>query len=176
MMSQREIDLDPVSRITFDAIGQPGQRVFYLQAYQDDQVITLLVEKFQIQTLVLGVEQFLEEIAQRSPYLSLVSDFYDESQMHIIPPVDPLFRVGDFGLGYDVERDRVIFAARELVDESAAPEQGREIRFWITRSQLRVLSLWGAEVAAKGRQICPYCGEPMDPQGHFCVKKNGHKH
>jgi predicted amidophosphoribosyltransferase len=31
-------------------------------------------------------------------------------------------------------------------------------------------------VVNRGRPICPQCGEPMDPAGHFCPKKNGNKH
>jgi hypothetical protein len=38
------------------------------------------------------------------------------------------------------------------------------------------LCRWGMNVAAHGRPTCPQCGEPMDPEGHFCPKKNGHKH
>ncbi|KUK46026.1 MAG: hypothetical protein XD73_1101, partial [Anaerolinea thermophila] len=55
-MSRINVDLNPVSHITVDAIGQPGERVFYLQGESPDQVVTLLVEKFQIQTLALAVE------------------------------------------------------------------------------------------------------------------------
>jgi hypothetical protein len=24
--------------------------------------------------------------------------------------------------------------------------------------------------------MCPQCGQPMEPEGHFCAKKNGHLH
>ena len=34
-MPRFELDLNPVSHITSDAIGQPGQRVFYLQAWRE---------------------------------------------------------------------------------------------------------------------------------------------
>ena len=77
-MPQPEIDFYPVNHITTDAIGKPGQRVFYLQATQGDQVITLLVEKVQIQTLSVGLEQFLNEIYERYPGLPEASDEFDE--------------------------------------------------------------------------------------------------
>ena len=53
-MPRFELDLNPVSHITADAIGKPGERVFYLQAIQDERTITLLVEKVQIQSLAVG--------------------------------------------------------------------------------------------------------------------------
>ena len=61
-MPRIEIDLNPVSHITADAIGQPGKRVFYIQGRRKEQIVTLIVEKVQIQTLALGVEEFLSEI------------------------------------------------------------------------------------------------------------------
>jgi uncharacterized repeat protein (TIGR03847 family) len=95
-MAATEIDVDPVIHITTDAIGKPGQRVFYIQAWQADRTITLIVEKVQIQTLAIGVEQFLSEIKERFPDLTEASSDFDDTKMRIQPPVDPLFRVGSW--------------------------------------------------------------------------------
>jgi len=175
-MPPEEIDLQPVTHILVDAIGPPGKRVFYLQGWQDNRSVTLIVEKFQIQSLAIGLEQFLAEIEEKNPDLTQASGDYEESKMHILPPVDPLFRVGELGLGYDEDTDLLILVARELVAEDQDPEQAGVVRFWCTRSQLRAMSNWGIEIAARGRPLCPQCREPMDPEGHFCPKKNGHSH
>ncbi|MCE1253400.1 MAG: DUF3090 domain-containing protein [Anaerolineae bacterium] len=175
MAPEDNLDFDPISHITVDAIGKPGQRVFYIQAICKEQAISLLVEKIQIQTLAVGVEQFLGEITERFPALAAASVEYDEEKMKIYPPVDPLFRVGELGLSYDVERDLLILVAREA-GPSENPEENRIARFWCTRSQLRAMCHWGVEITKRGRPICPQCGEPMEPEGHFCPKKNGHKH
>jgi uncharacterized repeat protein (TIGR03847 family) len=175
MMPENEQDFFSVVHITTDAIGEPGQRVFYIQATGEDQVVTLLVEKIQIQTLAVGVEQFLAEVEARYPDLSPASSQYDESKMHITPPVDPLFRAGELGLSYDIEKDKLILVARETLPEGSGKEP-LLIRFWCTRSQLRTLCTWGIELSNHGRPVCPQCGEPIDPAGHFCPKKNGHKH
>ncbi len=50
------IDIRPVSHITADAIGQPGKRVFYIQGQQDTRTFTLVTEKFQVQSLSIGIE------------------------------------------------------------------------------------------------------------------------
>ncbi len=173
-MARTEIDLDPVHLITIDAIGKPGQRVFYIQALKDEQAITLIVEKAQVQTLAVGIEQFMTELAEKYPDLSEAPPEYDEDKMHIYPPVDPLFRVGELGLGYDAERDVMVLMAREVMAEGQEEDDVSLVRFWVTRSQLRAMGSWGLEVASRGRAICPQCGEPMDPEGHFCPKKNGH--
>lgn len=175
-MPRFEIDLDPVDHITADAIGKPGQRVFYIQAWQEERTITVLVEKIQLHSLSVGVEQFLAEVARENPDLSDASADYIEEQMRINPPVEPLFRVGEIGLGYDKERDRVVLIVRELLTEEDDPESAAVVRFWCTRTQLRTMIRWGAEVVQRGRPVCTQCGQPMEPEGHFCPKKNGHKH
>lgn len=175
-MPSTEIDLQPVTHITTDALGQPGKRVFYIQGWQGERTVTLIVEKIQIQSLAVGLEQFLAEVAEKHPDLPEASAEYHEEQMHIIPPVDPLFRVGELGLGYDPDRDLVILVTRELMTEEEPAEEAGVVRFWCTRSQLRAMCHWGMEIASRGRPVCPQCGEPMDPEGHFCPKRNGHRH
>ncbi len=175
-MAPKEIDLRPVSHITTDAIGQPGKRVFYIQGWQGERTITLIVEKIQIQSLAVGLEQFLAEIYERFPDLPMAAGEYAEEKMRINPPLDPIFRTGELGLGYDTESDLVVLIARELVVEDQDPSEANVVRFWCTRDQIRAMCLWGMEMAARGRPACPQCGQPMDPAGHFCPKKNGHKH
>lgn len=176
-MPRTETDLNPVTHITTDAIGKPGSRVFYIQGWQEaDRVVTLIVEKVQIQTLAVGVDQFLTELKEQYPDLPDASDDFDETKMHISPPVDPLFRIGELGLAYQEDSDQLVLVAREVTVEDQEPEDVSVVRFWCTRSQMRALARWGAEVTSRGRPICPQCGEPMDPEGHFCPKKNGHKH
>jgi uncharacterized repeat protein (TIGR03847 family) len=171
-----EIDLQPVTHITTDAIGSPGKRVFYIQGWQTERTVTLIIEKIQIQSLAVGVEQFLSEINEKYPNLPDAPADFVEDNMRINPPVDPLFRVGELGLGYDQDRDLVVLVTRELLPEDSEATQASVVRFWCTRSQIRAMCHWGMEVASRGRAICPQCGQPMDPEGHFCPKRNGHKH
>ncbi len=175
-MPRTEIDLEPVDHITIDAIGKPGARVFYIQGSKEPQVLTLIIEKAQVQTMSVGVEQFLAEIKEKYPDLPEADNAFDEEKMRIFPPVDPLFRVGELGLAYDSDRDLMVLVAREVVTEGQEPDDVSLVRFWCTRSQMRAVAAWGLEVASRGRPICPQCGESMDPEGHFCPKKNGHKH
>ena len=173
-MPRFEIDVDPCDHITADAIGKPGQRVFYLQAYQEQRTITIIIEKAQLLSLAIGIEQFLAQLSQQNPELDEASGDFVEDIMRISPPVDPLFRAGEIGLGYDKDRDRVVIFAKELLTEEADPESAAQVRFWATRTQLRMLARWGQDVASRGRPVCSQCGQPMEPEGHFCPKKNGH--
>lgn len=171
-MPRIEIELLPVDQLTTDALGPKGQRVFYIQGTKDDQVITLITEKFQVQSLAVGIEQFLVEIAEKFPELPDASADFDPLLMTIEPPVDPVFRLADIGLGYNAEDDLAVLVIHELLPDGSEDDPG-VVRLWCTRSQLRALGRWGMEVASRGRPICPQCGQPEEPEGHFCVKKNG---
>ena len=143
-MPRFEIDVDPCDHITADAIGKPGQRVFYIQAFQDQRTITVIIEKAQLHSLAIGVEQFLSQVDEQNPDLSEASGDYVEDVMRINPPVDPLFRVGEIGLGYDKERDLVVLFVKELLTEEEDPETAAVVRFWASRDP-------GADAGALGR-------------------------
>jgi uncharacterized repeat protein (TIGR03847 family) len=167
-----ELELNPVSRITTGAVGPPGRRVFYIQARKEDHLVSLIIEKHQVISLAIGLEEFLKELDDRLPDLPEASAEYDSSEMELEEPLDPMFRVGQIGLAYDEESDRLVLIARQLESE----DEGTEVvRIWCTRSQLSAMCAWGMELASRGRPICGNCGEPKDPEGHFCPKSNGHK-
>jgi uncharacterized repeat protein (TIGR03847 family) len=172
------IELTSVSAITADAIGQPGQRVFYLQARQGLTTVTIETEKEQVRALSMGIHQFLEELMQRFPDRTEL-DRVDPRDLALTPPFEPEFKVAQMGLGYDAETDRVVIVAEALNTEDAPAEEsseesGLKARFWITRGQAKAMADHALEVISQGRPICPLCGRPMNPEGHFCPKRNGH--
>lgn len=177
IMPQTTIDLNPVTHITVDAIGQPGERVFYLQGKTSDQVITLLVEKFQIQTLALAIENLMSELREKTPNLPEASPDYEEEEMTLTPPLDPLYRVGELSLGYETSQDLMIIIAKKVPMEITGTDEDEpsEVRFWCTRSQLWALGRWSIELASRGRPVWPSTGEPILPPGEFSPKNNGHK-
>ncbi len=174
-MTQIELELHPVDDIITNATGRPGERIFYLQATKGDQVVTLIVEKIQLQSLAVAVEQFLTDIKQQDPALPDDSSFYKEEDMLLKAPLEPMFHVGTFGLGYDPAEDMIILVLREASLDTDNPEAGNSVKLWCSRSKIRQLAHWGVELANRGRPICPLCGEIIDPDGHLCPKKNGHK-
>ena len=165
-MSQPEwVELSRVDFITIDTIGPPGQRVFYLQAAQDELLVTLLIEKEQAAAIAVAVGGALRQLDE-----DLDSDL---EGMELIHPVEPLFRVGKLELGYDQERDMLAIVAEELVPEG---EAGGRVRIWATHEQMAALARQAAVAVASGRPICPLCDEIIDPgEEHVCVRDNGHK-
>jgi uncharacterized repeat protein (TIGR03847 family) len=174
-MSAR-IELDPVTRITTAAVGEPGQRTFYLQARKDDVLVSLLMEKQQVALLSMHIDELLERVGTVSEEESAAAP--EPSSLDLEEPIVPEFRVGQIGLGYDENRDLVLMQCDELVpeDEEAEPiEEPGRVRLWATRVQMLALARRGEDEVAGGRPICPMCGEAMDPEGHFCPRSNGHR-
>lgn len=175
-MPSQEFNLRPVTKITTGAIGPPGKRVFYIQARDESQLVTLIVEKQQVQSLAIGLERFLVDLYERLPDLPEAPGDYDAEEMALEQPIDPAFRVGNMGLGYDESEDLLVLVSREIASSEEAADDAAVARFWCSREQMRAMCSWGLEVASRGRPICGNCGQPIDPEGHFCPKRNGHKH
>jgi uncharacterized repeat protein (TIGR03847 family) len=175
------IELDPVDRITADAVGPPGQRMFYLQGRQGDELVTLLVEKQQVQLLSASVVEILAQVGKET------GQGPPEEEMGLDEPVVPEWRAGRLSIGYHNERDLLMLEAEELLPEGedagagedAAPEQTagepHRARFWATREQMLSLARHGANVCAAGRPLCRFCRMPIDPEGHECPAMNGHR-
>jgi len=169
------VEIGPVDRITTDAVGEPGRRTFYLQARAGSELITVTVEKQQVELLAASILDILERVGQETEEA--------EEQMDLEEPLEPRWRVGRLSIGYAAERDQLMLELEELVpdledeevaEQVGAPEPDR-IRLWASRAQMLALSRHGAAVAARGRPACRFCGNPMDPEGHTCPAMNGHR-
>src|SRR6266581_3463520 len=137
------IELDPVDRITADAVGEAGARTFYLQARKDAQLVTLLVEKQQVQLLAASVVEILSRVGKET------GQGPPEKAMELEEPILPEWRAGRLSIGYHEEREAERtngHGGAEVDDPSAAipepdvldageSERGR-VRFWATREQM----------------------------------------
>lgn len=170
-MVDRSFDLHS-TRITVEALGAPGERVFLLQASQSDATITLKIEKQQAAVLAVSIDRMLEELAQQYPRDITRSEEPLGSDLLLREPVDVLFAVGQMGMGYDQSEDALVLVLQELTAEEDRDE-ARVARIWATRGQMKALSRRIQEIVAQGRPICALCGEPIDADGHFCPKSNG---
>jgi uncharacterized repeat protein (TIGR03847 family) len=171
----RQIELNPVSHMTIGTIGEPGQRTFYLQGSRGIQTISLIIEKEQAVVLANSFYSMLEELEKQYPRPSVESDDTVWMDMRLREPVEPLFRVGNMGVGYNEGSDQIVLVAYELLPEEEDDEPD-VVSFWATRTQIKTLIQHAYEVVSAGRPICGNCGQPIDPEGHFCPNRNGHRH
>jgi uncharacterized repeat protein (TIGR03847 family) len=172
------VELGPVEWITAGAVGEPGERTFFLQARAGGRLLTFLVEKEQVELLAAGVLEILARVGRET------GTGPGEEELELETPLEPEWRVGRLAIGYAEDRDLILLELEELrpedeeeaaVEASAGePPEPARVRLWATREQMLALSRHGAAVAARGRPRCQYCGNPMDPEGHTCPAMNGH--
>jgi len=192
-----EIEFDPVDTIAAGAIGEPGQRAFYIQAEKDGQVLSVLVEKQQVAMLAERVRILLDQVEAQFP-----GGPGDDVPVPLTPdagelrgdPV-PLFRAVAIGIGFDPSRQLVVLELHErpLADEdeddeddeddepedlpppaAGDEEEGYLARLYFTAAQARAMATRGSAAVERGRPPCPLCGGPLDPSGHVCPRLNGH--
>jgi uncharacterized repeat protein (TIGR03847 family) len=157
-MAGQLMDFNPVSRITIGTVGPPGQRIFLLQASQGTSTIELL-----------------EGLNEKYPRPHSRLDEPLSSDLMLREPLEPSFVIGQIGLGYDQHQDLVVLVVQEIQLEEEEAQELDAVRFWATRGQMKALSEHTLGVVEQGRPICPLCHSPMDPEGHFCPRSNGHE-
>ena len=197
-----EIEFDPVDSIAAGAVGEPGQRAFYIQAEKDGRVLSVLVEKQQVAMLADRVRLLLDQVETQFP------DAGAETPVVLDPdagelrgdPV-PLFRAVAIGIGFDPSRRLVVLELHErpVADEDddddededdqdegdggeefgeaglpAEEGEGYLARLYLTAAQARAMATRGSAAVERGRPPCPLCGGPLDPSGHICPRLNGH--
>jgi uncharacterized repeat protein (TIGR03847 family) len=176
-MSAEIIELDDVDGLGTGAVGEPGQRAFYIQARTEATQLTVLVEKEQVALLAAEAVAFLDKIADDYPELPFE---IPSTQSVLREPTVPLFRARLIGLGFDPERELVLLELRERADDDDTEEpavddtddEGYVARIYATRAQVRAMAARGIEAVAGGRPPCPLCEQPMDPSGHTCPRWN----
>lgn len=161
----RSYELLDVDKLTVGAVGEPGQRLFVLQARHADQLVTLKVEKGQVAALAAHLGQLLEDLPEPG---------HLPDDLELETPVEPEWIVGSLGSSWDDDLDRLLLLIEEAVPEGQE-EEAAEARIGLTREQMAALALRGAQLVTAGRPPCPLCGYPLDPRGHECPRTNGHR-
>jgi uncharacterized repeat protein (TIGR03847 family) len=167
-------DFDEVDAFTVGAVGQPGSRMFFLQARRGTTRVTVKCEKQQASAIADYLRRVLNDLPD--PTEKPVP-----GAMELAAPVDAAFVLGPVGLGYDRSSDRVLVQLEEVVelDEEGEPveldedddDRGR-VRVFLTRSQAAAFCEHTDAVVAAGRPACRWCTQPINPDGHVCPRMN----
>jgi uncharacterized repeat protein (TIGR03847 family) len=204
---------DPPDRFVAGTVGEPGQRTFFLQARKAGQVVSVVLEKVQVQVLAERLDQLLDDLEERGITPSVGEITADTGPLD--EPLIEAFRATTLTLGWDADTERVLVEARaepieiEVVDavdddDPATDEPSEEdveatealdnsiaasilaafeaetdegpdvLRVRVTAEAARSFVEGAARVVASGRPPCPLCGQPLDPQGHICPRRDGH--
>jgi uncharacterized repeat protein (TIGR03847 family) len=166
-----EFDLPDVDRFTAGTVGEPGQRVFFLQAVAGNEIVTVQCEKTQVGALGEYLAQLLADLP--APDVTSVPN-----ELELLDPIDPVWIAGQIGVVFDEPRDRMVVRIDELLVADEEPDDDATygmLRVALTRAQVHAFVVRAATHVASGRPACPLCHRPIDPEGHMCIKTNGHK-
>ncbi|MGH3327149.1 MAG: DUF3090 domain-containing protein [Streptomycetales bacterium] len=181
---------DPPDRFVIGTVGQPGQRAFFLQATGGGRVTSVALEKEQVALLAERVDELLDEVLRRSgggaPVPAIPPGDIDDTAP-LDQPILEEFRVGAMALAWDAEAERVVIEAQARVgdEDEGEPEPFPEddnpegpdlLRVRISGAQARAFAQRALSVVGAGRPSCPFCGLPIDAEGHICPRQNGHRH
>lgn len=168
-------------RFVAGTVGEPGDRSFYLQAIEEARTVSVLLEKQQVSVLAERIGALLAEVARRfGPDESDEASGTDLDPLTV--PLEEEFRVGTMGLGWDAESRSIVVellaVTEEEIDESVVLDDTEEgpdaLRVFLSPVQARAFAERAEKVVSAGRPPCPLCAEPLDPEGHVCVRLNGY--
>jgi uncharacterized repeat protein (TIGR03847 family) len=133
------------------------------------------------------MEELLDEVLRRTGGTAQVPavapvDLVDDGPLS--QPIEEEFRVGALTLAWDGDTERVVIEAHaraeteeeqvEALDEEA-DEGPPMLRVRITGAMARAFAKRAQLVVSAGRPPCPFCGLPVDADGHLCPRMNGHR-
>jgi uncharacterized repeat protein (TIGR03847 family) len=164
-------------------IGEPGQRTFFLQASAGGRVVSVALEKVQVAVLADRLGALLLELDRRGIAPAGVEPAAGEDTSPLDEPLNEAFRAGALTLGWDGDAERVLVEARaesedgEPIDPDEDDDEDEDgpdlLRVRMTADAARSFVERAVRVVASGRPPCPLCGEPLDPTGHLCPRRNG---
>ncbi len=174
-------------RFIAGTVGEPGQRTFYLQVREQNRLASMLCEKEQVLVLAEHLERILDELGRLvedpiavPPPVTTPDDLGPLDQ-----PLEEDFRIGSMSLAWDAGLQAVaieLFSA-DTDDEGlgawsgadAELEAGESCSIRLTASQCRQFVARSRAVVESGRPACPFCGQPINPEGHICPRANGYR-
>lgn len=177
---------DPPERFVAGTVGPPGQRTFFLQAREGTRLVTVSLEKQQVQALAERLEEMLDDVMRTQPDLVVPAvaplDLADNEPLE--QPIEEEFRAGTMTLSWDPGDQRVVVevfpfteaavvSPEQVGEDLEEPEPEEIFLVRLTPGAARAFVQRAERVVEAGRPDCPFCGNPVDPEGHLCVRANG---
>lgn len=188
---------DSPDRFVSGTVGEPGDREFFLQARQGNRLTSVACEKQQVSVLAEHVDRVLAEVGRLSggmvPVPPQRETAYDNEPLDA--PITEEFRVGTMTIAWDPSDARIVIEMYSVSDEEldidldtatddeaaealAQAEAERAGEVFIVRiapTTARDFVARSMALVAAGRPACPFCEQPIDPEGHVCPRANGYR-
>lgn len=178
-------------RFVAGTVGQPGQRTFFVQARQGNRLVSVVVEKQQVEVLADHLERILDELVTMTGATVDIppSRLTARDLEPLDAPLEEEFRAGTMTIAWDGMVDAVqveLFSVDEVdLDQAGAAEgifdaddlsaAAERLSVTITPDQARDFTARARALVHAGRPACPFCAQPINPEGHICPRANGYR-
>lgn len=177
-------EFDPPERFVAGTVGPPGHRTFFLQARAGERLTTVSIEKMHVSILADRIIELLDTVAPTSERPDDAMG-EDSDTGPLDTPIEDEFRVNTVSLGWEEDRSLVVIECHdrdpdEPSDEETLAEAGlspsaQSLRVLLDADTARAFASRCRALVAAGRPTCPFCGGPIDPEGHICPRANGYR-
>jgi uncharacterized repeat protein (TIGR03847 family) len=178
---------DPPERFVAGTVGPPGQRTFFLQARSGARLVSVALEKQQVQALAERIDELLDEVMSsqvNEAMIPAVAPLGLDDAEPLEQPIEEEFRAGTMTLSWDPDDERVVIevfpyteaavvSPDQLDEDLTEPEPDEVLLVRIDAGSARAFVKRAEQVLEAGRPSCPFCGNPIDADGHLCVRANG---
>jgi len=178
---------DDPDRFVAGTVGEPGARTFFLQARAGVRLTSVACEKEQVMALAERLDVMLDEVARRFDRDPVTPNGVDDTDP-LEQPIEEEFRAGTMTLAWEADAERVVIevfavvtgeqAELEEADPVQAAMDAEDAEVFIVRiseEQARAFARRAVALVASGRPSCPFCGRPIDADGHICPRANGYR-
>jgi uncharacterized repeat protein (TIGR03847 family) len=158
-------DFEQVGRFAPGAMGEPGHRVFYLQAFADGAEVAVKCEKQQTAALAEHLVKLLADLPESEEEAT-------EPPAEALPPEELGWVVGSISIGVDRAESRLVVLLEEFVDPEDPDAVPGRLRVRLTPVQVRAFAAQVEVLLSSSRPLCRLCEQPIDPDGHACPRLN----
>lgn len=159
-------------RFIAGTVGEPGERAFYLQIRSSYRLLSVAVEKAQVQAIIARLDVMIAEIRKSNPLINIEKFASDDAPLE--SPVEAEFQVGAMSLAWDEDSALICIELYEL-EEDEEDSSGEVAEINISLGMAIAFAARSKAVVNAGRLPCPFCGIPIDPRGHLCPRANGYR-
>lgn len=165
-----------VTHFTAGAIGEPGARVFYLQAGDANSYVSVKLEKQQVSALANFLQTVIADLPSPEPQST--------EPVPLMEPALPEWVVGQIAVGVDESESEVVLVVEEIALDDDVDEEGNPIedpfgepdtaslRVHLSVAQAAAFIAASEALMSAGRPPCRLCGQPEGPDGHACPRLN----
>lgn len=167
----RHVFTDP-DRCVAGTIGEPGERAFFIQVRSERRVLSVAVEKAQVQAIAARLEVMIAEVRKSDPLIHVASRDVDDAPLET--PVEEEFQVGAISLAWNDQAQLISLELYEL-EEDEEEGDGEVLEINISLGVSAAFAQRAKALTKAGRLPCPFCAIPIDPRGHLCPRANGYR-